>query len=181
MRVFLTIALLIWTAMHRYVFGRAKSVPVISRHVPGYVLVVLACCLWASYILRTFWIIFRVGLVARILETIGAEWFGITCLLLVVLLLVDVLTLFGWVWPRFAPVAIVAAVLLSLIAFVQGHRAPVIGKYEVSLPKLRPELMERWSSCFGFSSRYPAPERLAGSADPADGSRTDLDSLSLAA
>ena len=130
--------------MHMYVFWRAKSVPVISRHVPRWVLVVLACLLWASYILAHILDHFHVGLVARILETIGAEWFGIIFLLLVVLLLVDVLTLFGWVWPRFAPVfrgwAIVAAVLLSLIAFVQGHRAPVIEKYEVSLPKLRPEL-----------------------------------------
>jgi predicted MPP superfamily phosphohydrolase len=144
MRVFLTIALLIWTAMHMYVFWRAKSVPVISRHVPRYVLVVLACFLWASYILAHILDHFRVRLVAQILETIGAEWFGIIFLLLVVLLLVDVPTLFGWVWPRYAPVfrgwAIVAAVLLSLVAFVQGHRAPVIEKYEVSLPKLRPEL-----------------------------------------
>jgi uncharacterized protein len=144
MRVFLTIALLIWTAMHMYVFWRAKSVPVISRHVPRYVLVVLACFLWASCILAHILDHFRVRLVAQILETIGAEWFGIIFLLLVVLLLVDVPTLFGWVWPRYAPVfrgwAIVAAVLLSLVAFVQGHRAPVIEKYEVSLPKLRPEL-----------------------------------------
>ena len=130
--------------MHAYVFWRAKSVPVISRRVPRYVLISLACFLWASYIFAHILDHFHAGLVARILGTIGAEWFGIIFLLLVALLFVDIVTLFGWVWPRFAPLfrgcAIVAAVLLSLIAFVQGHRAPVIEKYEISLPNLRPEL-----------------------------------------
>ncbi|MGE5056162.1 MAG: metallophosphoesterase [Acidobacteriota bacterium] len=144
MRAFLTIALLIWTTMHVYVFWRAKSVPVISRYVPRYVLVGLACFLWASYILGHIFDHFHLGPVARILERIGAEWFGIIFLLLVSLLFVDLITLFGRLWPRYAPVlrgcALVAAGLLSLIAFVQGHRAPVIEKYEVSLPKLPPEL-----------------------------------------
>ncbi len=130
--------------MHAYVFWRAKSVPFISRHVTRYVLVITACFLWASYILAHILDHFHVGLVARILETIGAEWFGIIFLLLVALLFVDLVTLSGWLWPRFAPRirgwAIVAAGVLSLIAFVQGHRAPVIEKYEISLPKLPPEL-----------------------------------------
>jgi prepilin signal peptidase PulO-like enzyme (type II secretory pathway) len=140
MRAFLTIALVIWTTMHVYVFWRAKSVPVVSRYVPRYVLVVLACFLWASYILAHILDHFHVGPVARILETIGAEWFGVIFLLLVALLFVDLITLFGWLWPRFAPLlrawAIVAAGLLSLIGFVQGHRAPVVEQYDVSLPNL---------------------------------------------
>jgi predicted MPP superfamily phosphohydrolase len=144
MRAFLTIALLIWSTMHVYVFCRAKSIPVISRYVPRYFLVLLACFLWTSYILAHIFDHFHVGPVARILETIGAEWFGIIFLLLVSLLFVDLITLFGWLWPRYAPLlrgwAVVAASLLSLIAFVQGHRAPVIEKYEVRLPNLRPEL-----------------------------------------
>jgi hypothetical protein len=144
MRAFLTIALLIWTTMHVYVFWRAKSVPVISRFVPRYIVVVLACFLWASYILSHIFDHFHVRPVARILETIGAEWFGIIFLLLVSLLFVDLITLFGRLWPRYALLlrgwALVAAGLLSLIAFVQGHRAPVVEKYEVRLPNLRHEL-----------------------------------------
>ncbi len=144
MSLFLTIALLIWTTMHVYVFWRAKSVPVISRYVPRYILVVLACFLWSSYILAHIFDHFHVGPVARILETVGAEWFGIIFLLLVALLFVDLITLFGWVWQRFAPLlrgwAVVAAGLLSIIAFVQGHREPVIEKYEINLPHLPPEL-----------------------------------------
>jgi predicted MPP superfamily phosphohydrolase len=129
--------------MHVYVFWRAKSVPVISRYLPRYVLVALACFLWASYILAHTLDHFHLERVARILETIGAEWFGIIFLLLVSLLFVEVVTVFGRLWPRYAPLvrgwALVAAGLLSLIAFVQGHRAPVIEKYEVRLPTLRPE------------------------------------------
>lgn len=130
--------------MHVYVFWRAKSVPVISRYLPRYVLVALACFLWASYILAHTFDHFHLERVARILETIGAQWFGIIFLLLVSLLFVDVITVFGRLCPRYARLsrglALVAAGLLSLIAFVQGHRAPVIEKYEVRLPNLRPEL-----------------------------------------
>ena len=144
MSLFLTIALLIWTTMHIYVFWRARSVPVISRRVPRYVLVSLACFLWASYILAHILDHFHAGLAAGILETVGAQWFGIIFLLLVSLLFVDLVTLFGQLWPRYAPLlrgwAIVTAGLLSIVAFVQGHRAPVIEKYEISLPHLPPEL-----------------------------------------
>jgi predicted MPP superfamily phosphohydrolase len=144
MSLFLTIALLTWTTMHAYVFWRAKSVPVILRNVPRYVLVILACFLWASYILAHILDHFQVGFVARILETISAEWFGIIFLLLVVLLFLDVLTLFGWLWPQRAPTfrtwALVLGLALSVIALVQGRRAPVIERYEVYLAKLPPEL-----------------------------------------
>jgi uncharacterized protein len=144
MRFFLIVALLIWTAMHVYVFWRARSIPVISRHVPRYLLSAVACFLWASYILAHILDHFRIGALARILEGIGATWIGILFLLLVALLAVDLMTLFGWLWPRNAPAlrgwALLAGALLSLIALVQGHRAPVIDNYEVRLAGLPAEM-----------------------------------------
>ena len=103
MRFFLIVALSIWTAMHVYVFWRARSVPVISRHVSRYLLAAVACFLWASYILAHILDHFRMGVLARIPEVIGANWIGILFLLLVALLALDLVTLFGWLWPRFAP------------------------------------------------------------------------------
>ena len=144
MRFFLIVALLIWTAMHVYVFWRARSVPVISRHVSRYLLAAVACILWASYILAHILDHFRMGVLARILEVIGANWIGILFLLLVALLALDLVTLFGWLWPRFAPAlrgwALLAGVLLSVIALVQGHRAPVVANYEVRLAGLPAEM-----------------------------------------
>jgi uncharacterized protein len=144
MRFFLIVALLIWTAMHVYVFWRARSIPVISRHVPRYLLAAVACFLWASYILAHILDHFRMGALARILEGIGATWIGILFLLLVALLAADLMTQFGWLWPRNAPAlrgwALLAGALFSLIALVQGHRAPVVDNYEVRLAGLPAEM-----------------------------------------
>ena len=144
MRFFLIVALLIWTAMHVYVFWRAMSVPVISRQVSRYLLAAVACFLWASYILAHILYHFRMGALTRILEVIGANWIGILFLLLVALLALDLVTLFGWLWPRFAPVlrgwALVAGAVLSVVALVQGHRAPVVANYEVRLAGLPVEM-----------------------------------------
>lgn len=144
MRLFLVIALLVWAAMHVYVFWRLSSVPVIARHVPRYTLAGLACLLGVSYIASRFLDHYNVRVPARVLETIGANWIGILFLSLVALLAVDLLTLFGWLLPRIAPSlrgwALIAGGILSMIALVQGHRSPVIEDYEVRLAALPAEM-----------------------------------------
>jgi hypothetical protein len=61
-------------------------------------------------------------------------------LILVSLFFVDVITAFGYLLPRFAPMmrgyALVAAGVLSIFALVQGLRPPVITDYNVHLPGL---------------------------------------------
>jgi uncharacterized protein len=140
MRWFLVVALFIWTMMHVYVFWRASSVSVIARHLPRYFLAALACFLSVSYILARVLHHFGFGALARMLEIIGANWIGILFLLLVALLAVDVVTLFGRLLPGFAPSlrgwALLAGGLLSSIALVQGHRAPVVQNYEVRMQDL---------------------------------------------
>jgi predicted MPP superfamily phosphohydrolase len=91
-----------------------------------------------SYLLARILHHFGIGALARILEIIGANWIGILFLLLVTFLVVDGVTLFGRLLPRFAPGlrgwALLAGGLLSIIALVQGHRAPVVRNYQVQLP-----------------------------------------------
>jgi len=140
MRLFFVFILFLWSAMHVYVFWRASSVPAIARYCSHYTLGGLGLFLWGSYFLAR--ILGHLGMttLARVLEFLGANWVGVIFLLLVVLLFVDVVTLFGVLLLRAAPAlrgwALVAGGALSIIALVQGTRAPVVQKYEVHLAGL---------------------------------------------
>ena len=140
MRLFLLFFLLMWSLMHVYVFWRVASVPVIARHVSRHVIAGLGIFLWSSYFVARLLDHFGLKFLARVLEIIGANWIGVIFLLLVALLAVDVITLFGLLLPRVAPtlrgLALVCGVMLSVIAFVQGMRAPVVQNYEVRLSGL---------------------------------------------
>jgi len=61
----------------------------------------------------------------------------------VALLAADLITLGGWVLPRLAPAirgwAAIMALAVSVVALVQGLRAPVVREYEVSVAGLPPE------------------------------------------
>ena len=126
--------------MHLYVFWRLRSVPIVAR-VPRYVIAITGAFLWVSYITAH---VLDHSFLAQFLEVIGANWVGILFLLLVCFLIVDLVTLFGWFGPHFARTlrawASVAGVMLSIVAFVQGHRAPVIDRYEVPLAGLPVEM-----------------------------------------
>jgi predicted MPP superfamily phosphohydrolase len=112
----------------------------VSR-MPRYVIAIAGSFLWASYVAAH---VLDHSFLAQFLEVIGANWVGILFLLLVCFLGVDLVTLFGWLWPRFARTlrvwAFIAGAMLSIIACVQGHRAPVIDRYEVPLAGLPPEM-----------------------------------------
>jgi hypothetical protein len=60
------------------------------------------------------------------------------------LFLIDVVTGFGFLLPRYAPsvrgLALIAGLLLSAIALVQGLRPPVVTSYSIELADLRSEL-----------------------------------------
>jgi predicted MPP superfamily phosphohydrolase len=78
--------------------------------------------------------------IARFLEVLGANWIGVLFLLLVALLAIDVVTVFGFVLPRFAPslrgLSLGAGGVLCVVALVQGLRAPVVQNHEVQLAGL---------------------------------------------
>jgi predicted MPP superfamily phosphohydrolase len=78
------------------------------------------------------------------LEFLGMDWMAVVFLLTVSLLIIDIITVFGLVMRRIAPFlrgcALAFGLVLSVIAFVQGLRPPVIQSYDVHLAGLSPEM-----------------------------------------
>jgi hypothetical protein len=142
MAVFFGVVLSVWTAMNVYVLWRVSSVPLVVRYVPRWALIAVFGFLWVSYLLSRF--LARWGFLARALEYAGATWIGVLLLACVCLLGVDIVTGFGFLAPRLAPLlrgwALVACGVLSAVALVQGHRAPVVSSYEVGMAGLPVEL-----------------------------------------
>lgn len=78
------------------------------------------------------------------LETVGMTLLVLLFLSFLLLLAVDLFTVWGLLLPGPAPalrgLALIGALLLSGLALVQGLRAPVITEYEIVLAGLPPEL-----------------------------------------
>lgn len=134
------IVLLIWAGMHAYVLSRLSTIPFISQYIPKWFLFLAGALLGASYILARTMEHFGLDGVSQILEYVGATWVGIFFLLFAVFLVLDVVTAFGFLFPAHAGMlrtgALVVAVVLSIISFVQAWRAPVVTEYEVAMPGL---------------------------------------------
>lgn len=142
--MFGTILISIVTLMHIYVFLRTASVPLVKSYVPKTVLFVAGLFLWLTfYFSRTFGH-GRTGALAKILELIGMNWMAGLFLIFVCLLAVDLVTVFGLLLNRFAPslrgLAILAGVVLSIVALIQGLRPPVVENYDVYLSDLPIEM-----------------------------------------
>jgi len=141
--VFLAVVLSAWALMHLYVFWRAASVPWVAAHTSPRGLLCLALALAASYPLGRLLHGWALAVAATPLEYVGATWLGVLFLMLSALVVVELITLGGWVLSAQAPAlrgwAIVAAGLLSLVGLVQAQRPPVVRDYEVSLAGLPPE------------------------------------------
>jgi uncharacterized protein len=139
----IAIFLVVWTAMHVYVFSRASSVPFIKSHLPHGLLIGLAVFLWTSYILGRSLTHNGLPGIGSVFEHIGAAWIGLLFLLLVCMLAVDVATGFGFLFRSVVPMlrglALVAGVLLAIVASAQALRAPVVREYEVRMQNLAAE------------------------------------------
>jgi predicted MPP superfamily phosphohydrolase len=74
------------------------------------------------------------------LEYVAANWIGLLFLLFWALLVVDILTLGGWLFHEQAPMlragAVVIACFMSVVALIQAIRPPVITDYDVQLEGL---------------------------------------------
>jgi uncharacterized protein len=138
--IFLATILSIWGAVHFYVFWRLSSVPWIAPHFSKRGLALVAFLLWSSYFLARLLGSWRVGWLALPLEFLAALWIGTLFLLFAGLLSLDMVTLGGWLIPRYAALArgwvALAVVGLSLLGMVLGLRAPVLREYEVAMPGL---------------------------------------------
>lgn len=140
---FLIRVLSIWGALHLYVFWRLASIPWIANHLSPLALTIIGIALWSSYVVAR--ILDERGLQALIwpIEYVAANWVGLLFLLFWALLVVDVVTLGGWLFHEQVPAirgwAAAIAVLLSIVALIQAIRPPVVTDYEVGLPGLPPE------------------------------------------
>ena len=142
--MFGTILISICTLMHVYVFWRAASVPFLTQHIPLKFLIGAGVILWAIFLFGRMVGHGGTGALAGTLELLGMTWMAMLFLTFISLLAADLVTLFGFLMPRLAPSlrgwALVAGGALSLIALFQGLRAPVVQRYEVSLPGLPNEM-----------------------------------------
>jgi predicted MPP superfamily phosphohydrolase len=129
-----------WTGLHIYVFWRLSSIPVVARHLSRKFLVFAAAILWASLLLRRFFDSRDLETLAQPIELFGMNWLGILFLISCCLLVVDIVTVFGFVFKRHVPrlrgVGFLAGILLAATALIQGLRPPVVHDYEVRLAGL---------------------------------------------
>ena len=142
---FFVAVLAVWIAVHVYVVWRVASIPAVAARVPRKVLIAGAALLGSSYVAARFAEHFGAGLAGRLLEFAGASWMGVLFLVFAALLLADVVTGFGFFLPRAAggvrARALAVAGILSVVAFVQGMRPPVVREQEVRLAGL-PEALD---------------------------------------
>lgn len=152
---FLAIILPIWGLLHAILLWRVWSIPFVARLVPRWALCTGIGLLGLSYIAarlleRTF-----LKAIAPPLEIVGATWMGVILLLLTCLLVADVVTGFGWIFPRIAPTvrgwALIAGAVLSVVALVQGLRPPTVTNVDVRLPGLP---AEREGTVLAFASDF---------------------------
>jgi hypothetical protein len=130
--------------MHIYVFWRIASVPLVTRYVSLNLLIAAAAILWAVFFIGRVYGHTGTGALATVTEFLGMIWIGTLLLLFISLLAADIITLFGVLLPRVAPLvrtwALVAGVVLSIVALAQGLRPPVVQNYEVRLTGLPREM-----------------------------------------
>ena len=135
--MFRSILICACTLMHVYVFLRAASVPFVYRHVSGKLLIGAGVILWGLFFFGRVVGHGRTGALAGMLEFLGMNWMALLFLTFVPLFAIDLVSVFGFLMPRLAPIlrgwALLAGGVLSAIALFQGLRPPVVQSYEVRL------------------------------------------------
>jgi uncharacterized protein len=136
--------ILICSLIHVYVFWRISDLPFIKRHITPKYLLLAGLILWAILFSGLFFGHNRTGVFASALELIAMTWMAVLFLFFISFFAADILTGFGFFFPKHKAsirgCALIAGALLSLAAFIQGYRTPVIEDYEVTLTDLPREL-----------------------------------------
>jgi predicted MPP superfamily phosphohydrolase len=140
MPLFISIALSIWACLNGYVFWRLGSLPVVASCLPKWALwTIAALCVLSLPASR--WLP-KVGLhgLGSVVELGGMTWVGFLFLFFACFVLIDVITLGGFVFTgrvlQLRTGGAVLALVLSVVALVQGMRAPVVREHVVTLPGL---------------------------------------------
>ena len=129
--------------MHLYVFWRLGSAPLIKKHVPKKILIGSGFLLWLSFYVGRTYGHGGTGLFAATSELLGMNWMAVLFIVTVSVLAIDIVTGFGLILRRIAPVlrsaALVVGGIAAVFAIVQGMRAPVVESYDVNIPGLPEE------------------------------------------
>ncbi len=140
MHIFVIILTFTVSIIHVYVFWRAGSVPVIRNLIPVKALILGAIIIWAISFLGIIYGRHGKGILAMALDFFAMNWMAVLFLVFTCLLAVDTITCFGFLFKRSAPclrgAAITAGAVLSVIALIQGLRAPVISNYDIDISEL---------------------------------------------
>jgi uncharacterized protein len=138
--MFGTILISVCTAMHLYLFWRLSSVPLINGYVGRKMLFMTGFILWIILIMGRIIGHEGTSFPAFLLEYAGMLWLALLFIIFFPLLLIDIITLFGFLFPKWSSslrgFAMLIGVLFSVIALIQGYRSPAIDKFEVALPGL---------------------------------------------
>ena len=131
--IFLTVVLTIWLLQHLYVGWRLWSVPVFGSPTGHRALLAVLALGFLSYPLGR--IFYGIGwhVLGRALEYAGAVWMGTLFLLLAFLVMVDIISLGGWVLRPWVGTLRTAAVVLALGAAAAGFISARLGPRTVYL------------------------------------------------
>jgi len=138
--MFGTILITACTLMHLYVFWRISATPLVRRRFSRETIFLGGMGLWILFILGRTIGHDGTGTAAGMLELAGMNWLAGSFLLFVSYLSLDLVTGFGFFFPRISPRlrngAFAAGCLLSAIALVQGIRPPAMQSHTVHLSGL---------------------------------------------
>jgi hypothetical protein len=126
--VFVIVVLFVWTLMHVYVVSRVWGL--LPTATSKRWLLLVAVLLWLSYPLGRALAHWKLVFPGYLFEMAGAIWMGALFLALVWLLVVDLVTGFGFLLTEsYKPLRLAAlglTALLSAWALIQGLRIPVV-------------------------------------------------------
>ncbi len=98
--MFGTILISVCTFMHVYVFWRASSVPFVEQHISKKLLIGAGVILWGLFFCGRVIGHAKTGILAAFLEFLGMNWMAIFFLTFLPLLVVDLITFWGFFMPR---------------------------------------------------------------------------------
>ena len=130
--------------MHLYVFWRVIGLSVVNSSRRRNLVLGVFGLLWLTFLVGLFYGHDGSGFLAAPLEMFNLQVFGLLFIVSLPLLLVDLVTGFGFLFreykSRLRSVALALGLLLTLFALFQGMRAPVMQYHTVYLSNLPQEL-----------------------------------------
>ncbi len=142
--MFGTVLTTIVTILHLYVFWRVGSIAPLTRHLPNRSIALAGLAMWALFLVGRLYGHDNPGPLAGVLEHLSMNWMATLFLCAVGLLAVDLVSAFGWLWPRqlwwLRSLGLAVGIVLALLAMAQGLRSPQVDSYEVFLEGLPRQL-----------------------------------------